>query len=123
MEALKTVVCTHELQGDTGQDFLCFCVAEMSQPVCVCVWVGVCGCGCVCVRMHVWVSSFVGLWLLLANATDLTSECSVLMPCFCVVAPCLIHTCLLAVCFCEPGCASLGLLFAIFVADAVEMSG
>ena len=39
MEELKTVVCTHELQGDTGQDFLCFCVAEMSQPVCVCVCV------------------------------------------------------------------------------------
>ena len=41
MEALKTVVCTHKLQGDTGQDILCFCVAEMSQPACVCV--------CVCV--------------------------------------------------------------------------
>ena len=55
MEALKTVVCTHELQGDTGQDFLCFCVAEMSQPVCVCV----CVCECVRARVHVWVSSFV----------------------------------------------------------------
>ena len=94
MAALKTVVCTHELQGDTGQDILCFCVAEMSQPACVCV------CVCVCVREseHVWVSSFVGLWLLLANATDLTSERSVLMVCFYVMAPCPVHMCLLAVC-------------------------
>ena len=62
MEALKTVVCTHELQGDTGQDFLCFCVAEMSQPVCVCVcvWVcvgvGVCVCACMSGYPPLWVS-------------------------------------------------------------------
>lgn len=68
MEELKTVVCTHELQGDTGQDFLSFCAAEVSQPVCVCVCV--------------WGTWSVGLWLLLANATGLTSECPVLVSCF-----------------------------------------
>ena len=63
---------------------------KASQRVCVCV--------CVREREHVWVSSFVGLWLLLANATDLTSERSVLMVCFYVMAPCPVHMCLLAVC-------------------------